>query len=64
MTKLNDMKDAPKDGTEILIMNTYKGNKFWEIIKFYENEWINACKFYLIEEEILGWLPLPELPKE
>ncbi len=63
MSEWQDIKDAPRDGTEILtyVKNEYdEGN---EILKFENHTWNNGKRGWY-EENILGWMLLPEKPKK
>ena len=64
MTELRPMSEAPKDFVEILCLTVYYKEKKWEIISHDEEDWFNGAGIYFREDELLGWLPLPEIEDE
>lgn len=71
MTKLNDMKDAPRDGTEILVMYDDNLKKYWDIVKYIENDESSFEEWTTMNQErtyyvfvLAGWLPLPEITED
>jgi hypothetical protein len=70
MTKLNDMKDAPRDGTEFLALYRDTSNKYWDIVNhktcdFYDDyPWTAAGDREYKNSDLKGWLPLPPIPED
>lgn len=65
MAEWKDIKDAPRDGTEILgyIMGDFVTG--YEVMKWRRDKWTAKNKaYYYDEDKILGWQPLPEPPKK
>ena len=61
-----DIKDAPKDGTEILAWCETKKRKGYEIIKWHKSDcWCDIYEDWAwFESSILGWMLLPKPPRK
>lgn len=60
-----DIKDAPRDGTKIVII--YESNPSYQIVGWIEDAevWqshVNGWRFF--DKQILGWMPLPKPPEK
>lgn len=68
MTKLNAMKDAPRDGTDILALYAHEKKPYWTVVFSYNDSprgenWRSDGEWYT-ENELLGWISVPEIPQE
>jgi hypothetical protein len=68
MTKLNDMKDAPRNGTEILALYVCGYAKKWTVVHYNDAVespfvWTSTEEGYK-EDEVIGWVDLPPIPED